>query len=126
MKEKQINLDQMNLSKSVSKHNFYSFLISGLGAGGFFFLIWAVSKGKWLGFGDVKLAFLMGLLLGVNVIVALFFAFIIGAIVGLGLMALGKKGLKSQVPFGPFLVAGTFIALFWGQELIRWYTGLCF
>jgi len=40
---------------------------------------------------------------------------------GIGLIATGKKTLKSEVPFGPFLVAGTFLALFWGQDVINWY-----
>jgi len=75
-----------------------------------------------MGFGDVNLAFFMGLFLGwPNILVALFSAFLIGAIIGIGLIILGKKKLKSQVPFGPFLIIGTFIALFWGQNLINWY-----
>ena len=107
------------------KGNFYSFLLSALGASGFFFLLWLVSRGKWMGFGDVKLAFLIGLFLGwPSILVGMFSAFLIGAIIGLGLIALTKKTLKSQVPFGPFLATGTFIALFWGEEIIRWYINL--
>jgi prepilin signal peptidase PulO-like enzyme (type II secretory pathway) len=102
-------------------------------ASGFFFLIWLVSKGRWMGFGDVKLAVLMGLLLGFqNVLVALFLAFFLGAIIGVILMAFPfdtaqgrqKKGLKSEIPFGPFLILGTFLALFWGQNLVQWYLNL--
>ena len=75
-----------------------------------------------MGFGDVKLAILMGLLLGVpNVLVALFLAFFLGAIIGLMLMVGKKKGLKSEIPFGPFLITGTFIATFWGSQIIQWY-----
>jgi len=100
-------------------------LLSGLLAGGFFLLIWFVSRGKWMGFGDVNLAFFMGLFLGFpSVLVALFSAFFIGAIIGLGLIAFGKKNLKSQIPFGPFLVTGTFLALFWGEQIIQWYAKL--
>ena len=100
-------------------------LIVGFSAGGFFFLIWLISRGRWMGFGDVKLGFFMGLFLSwPNILVALFSAFFIGAIIGIGLIALGKKTLKSQVPFAPFLVIGTFIALFWGQNLINWYINL--
>jgi len=88
----------------------------------FFFLLWFLSKGSWLGFGDVKLALLMGLFLGwPNILAALFFAFILGSIIGLVLIVLGKKKMKSQVPFGPFLIAGTFFALFWGEKVINWY-----
>jgi prepilin signal peptidase PulO-like enzyme (type II secretory pathway) len=102
--------------------NFWSFLLSAFGAAGFFFLMWLVSKGEWMGFGDVKLGFLMGFFLGwPNILVALFSAFFIGAIIGIGLIILGKKTLKSQVPFAPFLIIGTFIALFGGRNLINWY-----
>ena len=105
--------------------NLYSSILSALVVSGFFFLLWLVSHGKWMGLGDAKLAFLMGLFLGSpNILSALFLAFLIGAIIGLGLVALGKKNLKSQVPFGPFLVVGTFIALFWGKEIIKWYLNL--
>ena len=93
-----------------------------IGASLFFLIIFLVSKGKWLGFGDVKLAFFMGIFLGFpNILTALFLAFFIGAIIGVGLILAEKKNLKSQVPFGPFLIAGTFIALFWGEQLIDWY-----
>ena len=97
-------------------------LISAFGAAAFFLAIVLISRGKWMGVGDIKLAFLMGLMLSYpNIIIALFLAMIIGAIIGVGLIILGKKGLKSEVPFGPFLVIGTFIALFWGKEIINWY-----
>jgi len=102
--------------------NFYSPILSALGAAAFFLSIFLISRGKWLGFGDVKLAFFMGLFLGFpKILVALFFAYFIGAIIGIGLVLAKKKNLKSEVPFGPFLVTGTFIALFWGQVLIDWY-----
>ncbi|KKU86521.1 MAG: Type 4 prepilin-like protein leader peptide-processing enzyme [Parcubacteria group bacterium GW2011_GWA2_47_9] len=95
---------------------------AGLGAALFFYAIFAFSRGKWMGFGDVKLALLMGLVLGFPlVLVALFTAFLTGAAMGLGLVLLKQKNMKSEVPFGPFLVAGTFIALFWGQQIIDWY-----
>ena len=97
-------------------------ILSAVLASAFFLSIFLISRGKWLGFGDVKLAFLMGLFLGFpKILVALFFAYFIGAIIGIGLVLTKKKKLKSEVPFGPFLVAGTFVALFWGQVLIDWY-----
>lgn len=102
-----------------------SALISAVAASMFFFIIWLVSRGKWMGFGDVKLAFFMGLFLGwPNILVALFLAFLIGSLVGLVLISLGKKKFKSEVPFGPFLIIGTFLALFWGREIVNWYLGL--
>jgi len=104
---------------------FKSSILSAFGASLFFLVIFLISKGKWLGFGDVKLALFMGLFLGFpNILVALFLAFFIGAIIGIGLILAKKKGLKSEVPFGPFLVTGTFIALFWGNQIINWYLNL--
>ena len=92
---------------------------------GFFFTIFLISKGKWMGFGDVKLAILMGLLLGYpNILSALFVAFFLGAIIGVILMLFKKKGLKSEIPFGPFLVLGTLLAHFFGNSLIQWYLNL--
>src|SRR3989344_7251423 len=96
-------------------------LAGGL-ASAFFLVIFLVSAGRWMGFGDVKLAFFMGVLLGLqNVTVALFLAFVLGAIVGLCLMVLKQKNIKSEIPFGPFLIVGSAIALFSGQSIATWY-----
>ena len=78
-----------------------------------------------MGFGDVKLAFFMGLFLGwPDILVGLFAAFMLGGIIGMGLIVCGKKTMKSQVPFGPFLVTGTFIAMFLGNKIMEWYLSL--
>jgi len=100
-------------------------IYSAFGAAAFFLAIFLISRGKWLGFGDVKLALFMGLFLGFpGILVALFFSFLIGAIIGLGLILVGKKTLKSKVPFGPFLVIGTFVALFSGSQIVNWYLNI--
>jgi len=86
----------------------------------FFILIW-ISRGKWIGGGDVKLGFLIGALVGwPKIIFALFIAYMIGAVVSLGLIAMKKKTWKSQVPFGPFLVAGTLAVMFFSAQLQFW------
>ena len=104
---------------------FLQSLLAALLASGFFLLIVLISKGKWMGVGDIKLALLMGLFLSwPNIIIALFSAFFIGAVIGVGLIILKKKGLKSEVPFGPFLVTGTFLSLFWGSGILAWYFSL--
>jgi len=91
----------------------------------FFFTIFAISKGQWMGFGDVKFAILMGLLLGLpNTLLALFLAFFFGAIIGVILMIFGKKGIKSEIQFGPFLIFGSFLAALWGTKIINWYLNL--
>ena len=75
-----------------------------------------------MGGGDVKLAFLMGLLLGWPIILlSVFLSFILGSIVGIHLILIGRKKMKSMIPFGPFLIIGTFIGLFWGEKIIKWY-----
>lgn len=102
----------------------FSGILAAFIAAIFFFSIFLISKGHWLGFGDVKLAFFMGLFLGFpNILAGLFLSFFIGAIISVALVLLKKKTLKSEVPFGPFLVAGTFLALFWGKNLISFYLG---
>mgnify|MGYP001567464324 CR=1 FL=1 len=103
----------------------FNYLIASIVAGGFFLVIVLISKGKWMGMGDVKIGILMGLILGIpQIFVALFLAFLIGAIISVILLILKKKTLKSEIPFGPFLIGATFIALFWGEFLLNWYLGL--
>lgn len=84
-------------------------------------------KGKWVGDGDIRLGILMGLILGWKfLLVALFLAYTIGAIFGLVLIAWNKKKMSSAVPFGPFLVAATFIAIVYGRDLLNWYLNLLY
>lgn len=79
----------------------------------FFGAIVLATRGQGMGGGDIKLAGAMGLLLGLpDVVFAFMSAFIIGALWGVSLMILRKKTLKDAVPFGPFLVIGTFLSLF--------------
>ncbi|MBU3896280.1 prepilin peptidase [Patescibacteria group bacterium] len=91
----------------------------------FFFSLFVLSRGKWIGFGDVKLALAMGFLLGPNrIIVALFLAFVIGGIIAVGLIILGKKHMKAEMPFAPFLLLGTVLAHFLGNSMINYYLHL--
>ncbi|OGY44142.1 MAG: hypothetical protein A3B89_03285 [Candidatus Buchananbacteria bacterium RIFCSPHIGHO2_02_FULL_40_13] len=92
---------------------------------GFFALQYIVSNGRWIGGGDLRLGALAGLMLGLKaVIVALFFAYIIGALISVFLLIWGRKELKSQIPFGTFLALGIFLALLWSQEVINWYLSI--
>jgi len=87
----------------------------------FFFLLWFISKGKWMGFGDVKLAIPLGWLAGVQGVFFMFLlSFWIGAIVSICLILVasavrGEKifSMKSQVPFAPFLIVAYFIVEYW-------------
>lgn len=75
-----------------------------------------------MGFGDVKLMAAIGAFLGWQaVLVALVVSVFAGAIIGVAMMAM-KKGNK--IPFGPYLAIGAVVALFWGEPIIRWYTGM--
>jgi len=86
--------------------------------GGIFYLLYLVSKGRWFGFGDVKLGALLGLILGWPMIaINLWLGVTIGGLVGAGLLLAGKKKLKSQIAFGPFLAVGFLATLFWGNYL---------
>jgi leader peptidase (prepilin peptidase) / N-methyltransferase len=99
-----------------------SILGSAIGAGGFFFLLFFVTKGRGMGFGDVIYAFLMGFTLGFpRVLLGLYIAFVTGAIVALILVVMKRKKLKGgTIPFGPFLVLGTIASLLWGNMLIAY------
>lgn len=90
-----------------------------------FYAIVEGSRGRAMGEGDVKLAFLMGLILGLqSTLVALVLAFDVAAVFGVTLLLLRRKGKRSVIPFGPFLVAGTVIAYLYGPAIIDWYLGL--
>ncbi len=90
----------------------WSLLTAAFLAAGFFLGLVLVTAGKGMGVGDVKLAFLMGLVLGIpRILYSLCFSFLTGAAVGVILIIWGKKGLKSKIAFGPFLIAGTVFAL---------------
>lgn len=96
-------------------------LFSGLGACLFFLILFLITKGRGMGFGDVKFAFLMGLILGFpNIIVSLYIAFLTGAIVGCILIIWRKRRVSgTSIPFGPFLVLGTLIAIFYGNFIAQ-------
>jgi leader peptidase (prepilin peptidase) / N-methyltransferase len=104
---------------------FLELISSGLIAAGFFLFLVLVSKGRWMGVGDIKLVFLMGIMLGFpGILVSLFLAFLIGSLVGLFLISLSRKTFKSEIPFGPFLIIGLWLAFFWAEQIISWYQGV--
>lgn len=98
-----------------------------LGAGSvfvFFQLIRRVTKKRGLGEGDPPLGFFTALLVGApQVLVQVFFTFVIGGAVGVALILLGKKRLKDRIAFGPFLVSAAFVTLLFGERLLNWYLG---
>ena len=103
------------------------YLLAGAVCGGFFLLQFLISKGKCIGGGDIRLGFLMGIMLGwPHVLAAIFLAYIGGSIIGLALIAARQASMKSQIPFGTFLTISTFVVLLWGSGIIEWYLSFTF
>jgi leader peptidase (prepilin peptidase)/N-methyltransferase len=100
-------------------------LAAGAAYFGLLFVIALIARGGF-GFGDVKLAFFLGLFLGYQSWGVLFagiaLAFLIGGLVATGLLVTRRKGRRDAIPFGPALVAGALVAVAVGQELADWYT----
>jgi leader peptidase (prepilin peptidase)/N-methyltransferase len=100
-------------------------LFGGISLGAFFALQYLASGGTWVGGGDIRLAMVIGFLLGPELgTLALLFAYSIGACVGLYFVLYRRRDLRSHVPFGTFMVLGTYIALFFGSRMIDWYLRL--
>lgn len=82
-------------------------------------------KKEALGGGDVKLMAMIGTFLGpLGVLITTFVGALLGALIGTLWLKLSGKGRETPIPFGPFLVVGAYIALFWGQEILQWYLNL--
>jgi leader peptidase (prepilin peptidase)/N-methyltransferase len=90
---------------------------------GLYLVLWLVSKGQWIGFGDVKLGLALALLLAdwQLAFIALFAANLIGCLFVIPGMLAGKITRTTRVPFGPLLILGSLIAMFGGHYIIAWY-----
>ena len=108
------------------KVDLLSALIGG-GIGFGFFLVLVIAFRGSMGWGDVKMAALVGVVTGFPlVITAIFIAVVTGGLVGVILLLVRLKGRKETIPFGPFLSFGVVLALLWGQPLLDWYLRLFF
>lgn len=88
---------------------------------GVLYLIAVVSKGG-MGGGDIKLFFVLGLVLGtVNTLLTLFLAAFIGSIMGIIILRKSGKGRKTPIPFGPSISLAAVISYFWGADFVEWY-----
>ncbi|HSS08251.1 MAG TPA: A24 family peptidase [Acidimicrobiales bacterium] len=80
---------------------------------------------RWLAFGDVRLALLIGVGLGWlgpgTALLGFFLGFLLGALIGVGLIATKRIGRQTPVPFGVFLAAGAALAIYTGEPILRWY-----
>ena len=110
---------------------YISFINSALGilAGGGIILIIGLAgsvifKKEAMGGGDVKLAAMIGAFLGWKyIIISLFLGFFLGALAGIILILSKIKSKEDMVPFGPFIVLGSFVTILWGEKIISWYIG---
>lgn len=94
----------------------------------FFLIIFLATKGRGIGFGDVKYVFFIGLFLGgALTIVAFYAAFLTGALISIILVVLRKKKMKgSTIPFGPFLSLGMFLSIVYGNQVVQIVTPYIF
>jgi len=107
-----------HFSNNITIQQYSNLFISGLIVALPIFLIYYLSRERAMGLGDVYLSAIIGFLLGWKTgFLALYIAFVTGAIFGLILILLRKKKLKSRIPFGPFLVIGTVIMLFFQDKV---------
>ncbi len=93
---------------------------------GLYYIIYLVSRGNWIGFGDIKLGLGLALLLAdwQLAFIALFVANLVGCLIVIPLMAIGKLKRNSHIPFGPLLIIGTIVAFMAGAALISWYSSI--
>lgn len=98
--------------------------IGGAGILSFFLLQFLISKGAWIGGGDLRLGLLVGVYLGWEQgLLAIILSYFIGAIFSIYLMLKGKVERKSAIAFGPFMVLGIIISIFYGDPILNWYLG---
>lgn len=132
----QVILDQISLtflpaavllSIFVLGHDWLDVGIGMIIGAGFFFLQYILSRGKWIGGGDIRLGAVMGAMLGWQyTLVALFLAYMVGSIFGIVLILSRQKKWGSHIPLGTFLAAATFAAFFFSERMIDWYWSLAF
>jgi leader peptidase (prepilin peptidase) / N-methyltransferase len=97
---------------------FFQYVFTGFASSIFFLVLHLITKGKGMGLGDVKFALLGGMLTGWPlVLVWLFLSFLIGSVVGVFLILIGKAKFGKNIAFGPFLIISLLLVLFWGHNI---------
>lgn len=100
-------------------------LLAGVLIALFFASLVFVTKGRGMGKGDIWLGFIIGLFNGLPLaFIAVFIGFVLGSVVGLGLIVTKLRKSKDTIPFGPFLLIGSVTALIFGNQIFTWYIGL--
>jgi prepilin signal peptidase PulO-like enzyme (type II secretory pathway) len=104
--------------------SFWNLLLAMIAGGGFFLVLYLISRGRWIGGGDLRLGVFAGAILGwPGVMLSIFLGYIFGALVATPLLLTGKKSFGSKLPFGTFLSAAIFVWMLWGEIIIDWYLG---
>lgn len=99
-----------------------SMLAGAFVVGGFFWIQFAVSHGRWIGGGDITMGMLVGVMLGLwSGLIATLIAYVLGAVFAPVLLAMRKKQREGRVPFGPFLSVGASVMLIYGEAIVGWY-----
>ena len=122
--------DSFSISLAISGFGFaffYGVPLPDLGLGliagaGFFGLQYLLSRGRWVGSGDILLGGALGVLLGWRMLgLSLLMAYLIGAVVASMLIVSNDHKAEGTMAFGPFLMAGGFVAWLWGPQIVDWY-----
>lgn len=105
-------------------HAFLGVVAAVLIGGGIFYVLFQVSQGKWIGGGDVKLGWLLGLVVATpgKAFLVLFVSSILGTLFSLPLMATKRLKRDSTIPYGPFLIVAAYIVVLFGSSFLNWYT----
>lgn len=114
----------MTLIYQILLNNIWWALLGVVIISGFFAFQYLVSRGQWIGLGDVKFGIVLGLIFAQNSLWFLIFSYVLGAVISLVLLAFVKQKLKSKVPFGTILGTSAIIFILWGDYLVKWYLGL--
>ena len=107
---------------STSGLDAYLLALQGGGFALVLFLVLFLAARGGMGAGDVKLGLLLGLMLGLPLtVLGLMLGFVAGGVAAILLVVIRRKGMKSAVPFAPFLTGGAIVTIFWGTPLLEWY-----
>jgi prepilin signal peptidase PulO-like enzyme (type II secretory pathway) len=117
------------LIQSILSTDYHMITVAAAGAavgGGIFYGLFQISGGKWIGGGDVKLGFLLGITVGGPILafLMLFIASLLGSIFSIPLILKSRLGSRSKIAFGPFLIVSTIITSLWGEKIIDLYNNL--
>ena len=107
-------------SLALEPARWWQYVAAALGGAGFLLILGLLWAGG-MGMGDVKMALMMGVVLGAATIVAMFLAFLVGGVGGLILLATGTKSRKDRLPFGPYLAFGSVVAALVGAQILDAY-----